>query len=146
CMTNYGLGNLVFFDDRLDSSRYITILDTNLKSAYKYFPKQFINKAIFQQANARQHVSKKTRNYLNKHHITTLQWPANSPDLNLIENLWSIMDKQLMKYPVKTIDDLKTALASIWKSISINVIQNLYKSMRNRLQQVIKRKGLPCHS
>ena len=51
-----------------------------------------------------------------------------------------------MKLPVKTINDLKAALDSIWKSISIGVIQNLYKSMRNRLQQVIKRKGLPCRS
>ncbi|CAF3927013.1 unnamed protein product, partial [Rotaria sp. Silwood1] len=37
CMTNYGLGDLVFYDDRLNSSGYINILNTHLKSAYSFF-------------------------------------------------------------------------------------------------------------
>ncbi|CAF3936613.1 unnamed protein product [Rotaria sp. Silwood1] len=68
------------------------------------------------QDNARHRVSRKTQEYMKKRHITTLQWPSNSPDLNLIENLWSIMDKQLLKYSLKNIDDLKAALNTTWNA------------------------------
>ncbi|CAF0814571.1 unnamed protein product [Rotaria sordida] len=41
CLTNYGLGDLVFYNSRLDSSGYINILGTHLKLAYNLFPKLY---------------------------------------------------------------------------------------------------------
>ena len=34
--------------------------------------------------------------------ITVLDWPGNSPDLNLIENLWSIVKNRLRKMDCTT--------------------------------------------
>ncbi len=42
---------------------------------------------IFQQDLAPAHTAKSTKSWLNNHGVGVLDWPANSPDLNLIENL-----------------------------------------------------------
>ncbi len=42
---------------------------------------------IFQQDLAPAHTAKGTGSWLNDHGVTVLDWPANSPDLNHIENI-----------------------------------------------------------
>ncbi len=43
---------------------------------------------IFQQDLAPAHTAKSTKSWLNDHGVGVLDWPANSPDLNPIENIW----------------------------------------------------------
>ncbi|GFV84223.1 transposable element Tcb2 transposase [Trichonephila clavipes] len=42
--------------------------------------------AIFQQNNARPHIARMSQDCL--HTVTTLPWPARSPDLSPIEHIW----------------------------------------------------------
>ncbi len=42
---------------------------------------------IFQQDFAPAHTAKSTKSWFNDHSVTVLDWSANSPDLNPIENL-----------------------------------------------------------
>ncbi len=59
---------------------------------------------------------------------------AGSPDLNVIENLWSILDEAVYIYPYpRTIDELKTRLKHAWENIKIKTLENLAKSMRHRI-------------
>ncbi len=43
---------------------------------------------IIQQDLAPAHTAKSTKSWFNDHGVTVLDWPANFPDLNAIENLW----------------------------------------------------------
>jgi transposase len=45
--------------------------------------------------NALPHTAKKTLAFLRKEKVKVLELPPQSPDLNLIENLWGIMKKRL---------------------------------------------------
>ncbi len=49
---------------------------------------------IFQQDLAPAHTAKSTKSWLNDHDVDVLDWPANSPDLN-IENLRSIVKRKM---------------------------------------------------
>ena len=82
------------------------------------------------------------KNYLKKEKFSLLLWPPQSPDLNLIENVWSMM-KMKLKYSYSNEQELHRELVRVWSYIEVSGIQKLYSSMRSRLEAVIKAKGGP---
>ncbi len=64
---------------------------------------------IFQQNMAPAHTAKSTKSWLNEHGVGVLDWPANSPDLN-IENLWDIVKRNIRNKRPKDADELKTTV------------------------------------
>ncbi|XP_030767047.1 uncharacterized protein LOC115890839 [Sitophilus oryzae] len=62
-----------------------------------------------------------------------MDWPANSPDLNPIENLWDILKRRLQSRPQAP--DLQTLggnLREKWNAFSQEIIRSLIQSMANR--------------
>jgi transposase len=57
------------------------------------------DKFVFQQDNARVHTAGLVNTFIKKSKIRLLKWPANSPDINPIENLWASMKRELNFYP-----------------------------------------------
>ena len=97
------------------------------------------------QDNAPSHVSKTSRTWLEAKGFSggrIMQWPANSPDLNPIENLWAIIKREIYKNGMQfhTNDDLWRAIEVASKDISRTTFRNLTESMDRRLIQVIEKK------
>ncbi|GFW94906.1 transposable element Tcb1 transposase [Trichonephila clavipes] len=79
--------SLVRIAGTLNSQRYISeVLEPVV---LPYF--QSLATAIFQRDNARPHVARIVQRFFVNHQIELLHWPARSPDLSLIENMWSMI-------------------------------------------------------
>jgi len=72
-----------------------------------------------------------------------LDWPANSPDLN-IENIWSIVKRKTRNKRPKNADELKTTVKETWSSTPPQQCNKLITSMPRRIEAVIKAKGAPA--
>jgi hypothetical protein len=72
-----------------------------------------------------------------------LPWPAQSLDLNSIENLWNEVDKKFRNLPnqPKNVKDLERKVKYAWRSILLKYIQNLVESMLCHIQACIAAKG-----
>lgn len=106
---------------------------------------------FFQQDNAPIHTSNKTRLFLTQNGLSTLPWPANSPDLNPIENLWHLWKRDICQRwhsqrANKGIDadkhNIQGYIQEAWKSIETTTLSKLIDSMPRRLEAVISAAGV----
>ena len=72
-----------------------------------------------------------------------MDWPALSPDMNPIEHLWDELKRRVRaRNPVpSSVGELKTALLEEWAGIPQENVKKLIRSMKNRLQDVIRARG-----
>jgi len=96
-----------------------------------------------QQDNASIHTSASTRNFFERKRMRMLGWPARSPDLNPMENLWGIVARKVYAHGKQygTLVNLKKAICAAWNSIPLETVQGLINSMKNRIYSVIFGKG-----
>ncbi len=98
---------------------------------------------IFQQDLAPAHSAKGTKSWFNDHGITVLDLPANSPDLNPIENLWDIVKRKMKDTRPNNTDDPKATIKATWASITPEQCHRLIDSMPRRIDAEIHAKGGP---
>ena len=73
-------------------------------------------------------------------------WPAQSPDLNPIKNLWRVIKRQVAKRPVaRSVVELEQQIQEEWSAIPQGTIQTLVDSMPNRIAEVISTRGGHTH-
>lgn len=88
------------------------------------------------------HRSNATQKWLADHQIECLDWPAKSPDLNVIENVWGMMVRHIYKNGTQCDDvgSLTNAIIDGWEKIGEDYLKNIYKSIPRRLISVVEEK------
>ncbi|MBW0494444.1 hypothetical protein O181_034159 [Austropuccinia psidii MF-1] len=90
------------------------------------------------------HTAIASQQWREENRIRKLVWPAYSPDLNPIRNLWF-----KMKYVVtnlfnpKRMDELTFAVNAVWETLPFDHVEALLLSLPARMQMVVDQNGAP---
>ncbi len=88
----YGMGSLHVLEGTMNAERYIKVLEQHmLPSRRRVFQGR---PCVFQQDNAKPHTAAITTAWLCSRQVQVLNWPACSPDLSPIENIWRIIKQR----------------------------------------------------
>ncbi len=139
CFSGQGSRGSIFFlppKTTMNSDRYMAMLDDKL------FPFMEMHGAThFLQDGAPCHTSK-VMAFLREKRVAVMDWPGNSPDLNPIENLWSILKKKLKEdHTITSLKKLQDAIKNMWVKLPNDLMKKLAQSMPNRLRMCIENKG-----
>ena len=127
----------------LDAPAYVAMLEHN---RIVEFLMGIDNDSIFQQDGAPCHRATSTRLWFESHNVRLLEkWPANSPDLSPIEQIWGIAKRYIiqrfgMKTPLEN-DQLEEAVFEAYNRIKPETIAVLELSVKHRVQLCIARRG-----
>ncbi|CAB4401305.1 unnamed protein product [Rhizophagus irregularis] len=143
CFTAQGIGYLCQIDGGMDAELYCKILEEDFLMTLDYYDLDVVD-VVFQHDNDPKHKARITTDWLETNNINVLDWPAQSPDLNPIENLWSELEHRLRKDGSIIITN-KTSLwekiQTSWNNIETEVCTKLIETIPRRIEDVIKQKG-----
>ncbi|CAD6185082.1 unnamed protein product [Caenorhabditis auriculariae] len=102
---------------------------------------------IYQQDNASVHASNSTLAWFAAKNVVLLDWSACIPDLNPVENLWSVLVRRVYANGKQytTVNYLKRAIRAEWDGLDKSLLQSLVGSMPNRIFEVAQKQGGITH-
>ena len=133
-----GQGKLFTFEpgEKINSDKHTDVTKTHVIPTMKKLKLKHLL-----QDRAPIHRSKKSRKFLQKNQVNYIWLPACSPDLNPIENVWSLIKSKLDKEAIFTTKELGKRIQFHWRKLKPDYLKKLARSMPKRLAHVIKLKG-----
>ena len=155
CFMGNKLRSIAFIDDSIKKEQYIAILDQYLLEFIDALGADGLRDITFQQDNARPHTTNLTCDWLKdaakEHGFIIMKWSLNSPDMNLIENLWAHLKlelhqwypdtKYLSRSPAMIRGILKRRLFEVWWMIEEKILNKLMESMSRCVHALLEAKS-----
>ena len=114
CMSGGARDPLTIYTGRTNGAAYIKIIKGALPMFIENAFDARNSNLVYMHDNAPAHTSKYSMKWFKDNNISVLKWPANSPDLNPIENIWDHFDKELRKLKPTNVNQLQTMIAYLW--------------------------------
>ena len=123
----------------MEATKYTEILEQTLLPFIKdVYPEGH----RFMADNDPKHTSLYARNYLTERGVNWWRTPAESPDLNPIENLWHEL-KEYIRREIKprTKQELIDGIASFWSTVTVTKCRKYIRHLRKVIPKVIEVSG-----
>lgn len=137
CITSHSNGPLLLFDK--GSINGDTYRDQVVPLIHQF--KKSISIPILMEDGASIHRARATRALHQELQILQMIWPANSPDLNPIENVWRLLKYRGGRRFPKTEEEARLYVQEEWDKITVQDFKHYVSSMRERCLAVIQAGG-----
>ncbi len=137
------LGPLVPIEHRLNTTVYLSIVADHV---HLFMTTEYTSSDdYFQQDNAPCHKARIISDWFLEHdnEFTLLKWPPQSPDLNPIEHLWDVEEREnhIMDLQPTNLQQLRDAIMTIWPKSLRNVSNTLLNLCHEELRQFEGKRG-----
>ena len=125
-----------------DTINAVTYRDEILSNIVLPFANNFGDEFLLMDDNARPHRARIVEQFLQENHINRMDWPPKSPDMNIIEHVWSRLKLLVCsrEHVLETLDQLREAILQEWENIPQEFINTLVGSMPRRCGDLINRR------
>ena len=137
-----GKGPLIRIQGKFNNVKYREIIDSAILP-FAQLVHGDLEQFILQKDNCGPHIANAIKQYLQETGVTTMFWPAQSPDINPIENAWALMKQKYRQRTTyaKNEDELFTIISTIWHELPISYFHKLVESMSRRASVLVDRQG-----
>jgi transposase len=134
---------LYFFEENLDSKLYQNILRLRLPpESSPDCPEGRDADWIFVQDLDPKHRAKSTNALLDEVAPDRMKdFPAKSPEINIIEDMWSAVTRAIEHYNITSVAQLKRLVNKAWNELPWELVRKSVNSVPRRLKAIIKAKG-----
>jgi hypothetical protein len=128
----YSAGPVITMSGRIAASDYVDVLGNQVHPVVQMLYD------VFHDDYSPIHVARSVQSWFEEHEDTLhhLLWLEQSPNLNIIEPLWSVLESTVRsRFPrPSSLKQLEEVLHEVWYSTPLETIQNLRKSIPRRIQ------------
>jgi transposase len=141
----WGLTDIVYIQGTMDGLLYCDVLK---EGVLPYIQKYNLNleELLLLEDHDSKHTCKVATQWKDRRGINVMEWPGWSPDLNPIENLWSMMKPKVKARNSTSAQELNDSILEVWQELDQeDLMENLIRTMPDRIRKVIEAKGDRIH-
>ena len=142
CFIGHQTGPLCVLPRNMNGEAYVDLLRTHLLPWVENL-RTSGQQVIFQQDNAPCNTAKIVKEWMQSQDLSVLSWPANSPDLNPIENVWQHLKRYISarKVDINNREDLEKIIPEAWNALDPELLKKHVVNMHRRVQRVWLTRG-----